>query len=402
VTARRRGETRRALAAALVLGTTLAGTPSAAPVAVPPEPRFPGRAALDLAFRFASAIAADAKDRARAQEEVARDYAARGAFAEAERAAERIEGWRRGTALADVAAGRAAAGQPEEARRLLARAEQERAEAPGWQGARIEAHIASALAVLGEVDRAETMAAALAARDRQYGGRAVAVTAAGLARRGDREEALQRLATLGGDTDIDVAWSRTEAYLDVARRSDDDAAVRRRALDGARLSADGLPGWKKAEALVLVSREERGAGRMAEAREALRRAEAIVRALPATMPVKGRLLADLGRAWHEAGRSGEAREALSEAEETIAAAPVIDRPGLYATLAAARGAAEGPAAAHKLYERAIASAETLRNARPRALAAVSICRVLGREDVALDGGIRSRLEAILNGLADPW
>jgi tetratricopeptide (TPR) repeat protein len=355
-----------------------------------------------MAFRFASAITSDPKDRAMAQEQVARDYAARGAFSEAIAAAERIEGWRRGVAFAVVAADLVAASRADEARVLLARSERERAAAEDWQGARIEVHIATTLAVLGDLERAEALAARLATNDRQYGGRAEVVAAAALARRRQPQAALEKLAALDGDADMDVAWSRTEGYLEVAREAGKDPTWRDRALDAARRSADGLPGWKRGEALVLVAREMHRAGRTGAARDALRSATDIAQALPPTMPIRARLLAELGRGWAETGRVREARLSLRDAERTIPETSVIDGPALYAAVASARAAIGDRDAADRLYDRALTAAEDLRNARPRALAAVEICRALGREDGALDEAKRSRLERLLGGLGDPW
>jgi hypothetical protein len=371
-----------------------------------------GPEALDLAFRFASAIVSDDKDRARAQEEVVRGYAARGAFAEALAAASRIEGWRQGTAFADLAAALAGAGREEEARELVARAEQLRAATSGWQGVRIGAHVAAALGTLGEAERAASIAAGLVAHDRQYAGRAAAIAAGALARNGDPGAALQRLAPLDGDPDFEVAWWRTGGYLEVARHAGKDAAARDRALESARRSADGIAGWKSAEALVRVAEENVRAGgtpaarpdstRMGEARDALRRAEAIARSLPATMPVRARLLADVARGWMRTGVTRQARRLVREAEASVAETLRIDRPGLYATVAAAAAAAGDREAADRLFGRALEEAEGLRNARPRALAAVEICTVLGREGRMLDGTTRGRLERILGGLGEPW
>src|SRR4030095_4973989 len=64
----------------------------------------PGSEAFDWAFRFASAIHSDPKDMARAQQNVVDDLADAGRLDEAIVRAEKIEGWRRGAAFADLAA----------------------------------------------------------------------------------------------------------------------------------------------------------------------------------------------------------------------------------------------------------------------------------------------------------
>jgi hypothetical protein len=81
-----------------------------APVARASEERSvaapPGVAALDQAFRFASAIRSDPKDRALSQEAVIRAYVAAGALdAGAARAGE-VSGWRQGLGRARACARR--------------------------------------------------------------------------------------------------------------------------------------------------------------------------------------------------------------------------------------------------------------------------------------------------------
>src|SRR5262245_43691773 len=75
----------------------------------------PDLPALDYAFRFASAIAKDPKDRAKAQELAVAEFAAAGALDEAIRRADQIEGWRRGAVYADLATALAGMGRKEEA-----------------------------------------------------------------------------------------------------------------------------------------------------------------------------------------------------------------------------------------------------------------------------------------------
>ena len=59
-------------------------------------------------------------------------------------------------------------------------------------------------------------------------------------------------------------------------------------------------------------------------------------------------------------------------------------------------------AARRLFGLAVDSAEGLVNARPRALAVVAICRSMAQQRVALDDGLRSRLDALHDGLGTPW
>ena len=99
--------------------------------------------ALDWAFRFASAIVSDPKDMGKAQAAVVWDYATLGDWREATDAADRVEGWRRGTSYADLAMALAKAGRKDEARALVEKAERfrqtvDRVAEPAHRGARRE------------------------------------------------------------------------------------------------------------------------------------------------------------------------------------------------------------------------------------------------------------------------
>jgi hypothetical protein len=113
-------------------------------------------------------------------------------------------------------------------------------------------------------------------------------------------------------------------------------------------------------------------------------------------------MAQVAQGWAEAGEKSRARTLLLEAEPAAAKAFDIDRPGAYARLASAWRALGDTKQANRLTALAISSAESLRNARPRALSAVDICRSLGRDGVEPDPGTRGRLELLLANLKDPW
>jgi tetratricopeptide (TPR) repeat protein len=366
-------------------------------------PVSPGLEALDYAFRFASAIASDPKDRAKAQELAIGEYLAIGAVDEALRRAEAIEGWRRGLVYADLAAILARQGRSDEARGLVARAEEIRAAAAGWEGSRIAAHVAQALAMLGETERLGGIASDLAQGDPlQYAGRAAATLATGDAVRGDFDQAMRRMASLEESDDLEGLWWRTAGFLAVARQDTLPRARRLRALDAARRSAEGLPGWKRAEALGRIAEEFARLDRPGRARESLRAAEAIVMPIESGHSEKAALLANLARAWARAGERERALDLLGQAEPLVAGALNIDQPGIYANIASGHRQIGGTTGAGRLYARALEAAAALRNARPRALAVTAVCRQMGRHGVGLDGATRGRLDALLIGLGDPW
>lgn len=359
--------------------------------------------ALDWAFRFASAIVSDPKDMGKAQAAVAWDYATLGSWREATDAADRVEGWRRGTSYADLAMALAKAGRKDEARAMIEKAERFRQSVTGWQNPRIAAHVANAWAALGEFEKAEGLASAVALEDaQQYAGRTAATLASSRASQSDYDGAVAALDGLAGAKDVDDAWWRTVGYLDVARQTSFSRQEREKALAAARTAADSIPTWKKAEALESIADEYRKQRFTKEAREAVAEAERILVALPDTMPIKAPLLSNCARAWGELGKKQRARALLNRVEALAPTVQSIDRPAVYGNAASSFALLGDTASARRLYGVALDEAGSLVNARPRALAVVEICRSMGRAGLPLDAATSERLDTLYKGLKDPW
>lgn len=391
---------------ALPLLFAVATVSSAQELPEPPASPAPGaaarRQALDFAFRFASAIEADPKDQAKAQEAVVRDYAAAGLMDEAVRRAEEIKGWRRAAVTADLAVMLAGQGRAEEAKRLLAQAEEAGKAAGSWEGQRVTAHVAHAVGAMGDGERSRQIASDIASQDHQYAGRSMASMAAGHAAAGDFGKAMEELAKLDKETDFDATWWRTVGYLGVARQKGITPRQRRQALEAAHRSAAGISGWKRAEALESIAEDLRKAGETGEARRTVKEAEEIILPLPDTMPIKAPLMSNLARAWARLGDKDRARALLEQAEAKAPSTLVVDQPGIYANVASVYLTLDDTPQAMRMYDAALTAAEGLVNARPRALAVVDICRSLGRQGVTLSASMRARLDALLGGLRDPW
>jgi tetratricopeptide (TPR) repeat protein len=363
----------------------------------------PGLEAFDYAFRFASAILSDARDRALAQEAVVMDMASSGEIDEAVARVDRIDGWRRGTALADLAAILADQARGIEARSLLARAEEVRAATPGWQEKRIAAHIAASRAAGGDVAGALELAREVEAADgRQYSARLAASLAAAKAERGDVDGAMAMLGGIAGDTDVDAAWWRAKGFARVAAQQTLTGDQKSRALEAARRAAEGVPGFRRSDALVEVSDALRESGDRIGARETLILAERITDPLADTMPVKAPTMARIARSWALMGEGDRSRSLLKQATNVALSTITIDQPAILAAIGSAHGLAGDDEAAANAYSRALDVAESLVNARPRALALAEICRSLGRDRAALTDERRSRLNRLLGGLRDPW
>lgn len=362
-----------------------------------------GQEALDYAFRFATAIETDAKDRSKAQAIVVDDFASIGALSDALSFAEQVDGWRRGTALADIAALLARRGEIDRARQALAQAGEIAEATEGWEKHRIQAHIATALAALGDIDRSEAISRELAENDaRQYGARATATLAAAHAAVGGYDEGIGRLKVLDEAVDVDDTWWRTAGYLSVAKLDTLTQKQRLEALDLARKSAEQVPGWKQAEALSSIAEQYRLLEQPTAARKALKRAESVLLPIDEALPIRSPLLSNLGRAWAEFGDRKHAEEIVLLAEKAVGSSMPIERPGILANIATSWEAIGDRARAEQTIDQALTVTEGLVNARPRALAVVSICRTLGRHGVGLDSRSRERLDALYTGLGEPW
>jgi tetratricopeptide (TPR) repeat protein len=384
--------TARLAASALAISLVGASTSSSA-----------SRDAFDYAFKFASAIVSDPKDMSKAQEAVVWDLTSSGAWRDAEVSAAKVEGWRRGTAYADLATALAKAGRVDDARRMIAKAEAFRPTIEGWQNLRIASHIAAAYAALGENDKAKTLAVAVATEDtQQYGGMSTATVASGLASKGEFDGAAAELDRLKEGKDLDDAWWRTVGYVDMSRQKALTRDQRVKAITSARQAADGIPGWRRAEALESIADEFRKLGMPKQAKEAVADAQTILVALPDTLPIKAPLLSNCARSWAELGDAETARSLLVQVEALAPKVQPIERPVVYANAASSFAAMKDTVSAKRLYGQALEEAASLVNARPRALAVVEICRSIGKSGVGLDEPMRARLNALYAGLKDPW
>ena len=361
------------------------------------------RDAFDYAFKFASAIVSDPKDMGKAQEAVVWDLTSSGSWKDAEATAAKIEGWRRGTAYADLATALAKAGRVDDAKRMIAKAEAFRPTVEGWQNVRIASHVAAAYAALGEKDKAKTLAVAVATEDlQQYGGMSTATVASGMAAQGEFDGAAAELDRLKEGKDLDDAWWRTVGYVDMARQKSLTREQRVKSISAARQAAEDIPGWRKAEALESIADEFRKLGLPKEAKAAVASAQAILAALPDTMPIKAPLLSNCARSWAELGKNATARALLIQVESLAPKVQSIERPVVYANAASSFAAMKETAEARRLYALALQDAATLVNARPRALAVVEICRSIGKSGIGLDEPTRARLNDLYAGLKDPW
>jgi tetratricopeptide (TPR) repeat protein len=359
---------------------------------------------LDYAFRFASAIYNDDKDRAKAQQAVVRDYIELGEFDEASRRIPSIEGWRQAVVLADLGRAMAEAGRTDEARQAVVEARSLRKQITDFHGPRIDYHVAQAMAAMGDVEGANEIRGAVAEADRvQYLGRTVATRAMGYAREGEFDAAMEYLRNFEPDNSIDDPdWWRTQAYLEIAGMDQLPREQRLEAMGSARESLEAVRGARYSEGILAVAATSRALGEPVEVTsEVLDQGEAYVDRTPDNYPSKPYELTSLARVWTEIGRSERARALLKRAESIVPISQPIEQPAAFAWIACSYLLLDDTADSRRLYDRALAVAETLVNPRPRALALVAIGRSMGQQGVELSDPLRHRLDRALAGLKPP-
>jgi len=359
----------------------------------------PGLEALDYAFRFASAISSDDKDRAKAQAAVVKDLTELGAFEEASSRATVIEGWRRAVALAELAQALARSGHAADARRHVEESQRIRATITDWHGSRIDSHVAQALAALGEVDASRRLTEDLVATDKvQYLGQATVTQVKTYIAAGDFEAAMKLLRGVDVAEDYDLSWWQLQGYVEIGGASGLTRGQRLEALNAARELLDAVPDGRISQGLESIAEAYHAIGARQQAEEALTAAAAIVERIPDHYPEKPSELANLARAWSRIGVPDKARDLLRAAEPVASRSQPVEQPTLYAWVASSyllNGDAEE---ASRVWERALSVADTLANARPRALAYVAISRSMGQEGMPVPDSVRPRLDAALERL----
>ena len=369
---------------------------SAAPSTVPD--------ALVWAGRFADGLAGDAKDRERAQEAVVLDVAMLGHLDEASRRADRIEGWRRGVAYAEIAKMLAKRNRLPEARASLAKAEQVASGVEGWQGPRIESHVAQARALVDGMDAPAVTTGRLEQDDElQYRGLTAVLRATAHAAKGEFDPAMAQLTKASQETAIEVSWPMVQAYLDLARHPSLTPAQRSQTLDAARAAVSRIPEQiSRLDAMEALAEGYREAGLREPAVSVLAEFHAQVSSLSDATLLKAPFLAGEARSRARLGDRGSALEILADASRIGSSAYLVDRPAVLANVAAAYHVAGDSASAQATLDAALSTAEGLVNARPRALAFIEIGRVLARFDLPMSTPVRGRFERGLSGLKAPW
>lgn len=366
---------------------------------------------LDLLQRAFGAVSAmptepHRKNRARAQESVAKACLQLEQVQLAEQFARRIDDWRSGVCLADLAIHWLGKGQAAQALPLLTAAErvaeQAGSDAQGWRRDRVRARIGAAHLLLGDEKLARTYAAGAVAKD-------LVEFEATLARQSAVEAFADQLAAVDAVVatgEFDPICGALAVCVALCDRYHADAP-RRDELESRVLTAYAkLPPGVRLELVLQLVASAVKHGDLARAGRLLDRAEALLGT--ATFRAEDEL-GELARlaAWRgKVGETTRARKALVAAAaryyESVDRIVDIFRAGVLRELAVAYARIGDPAESLRLFRAAVEAGQQNPNSRPRAEDFAATCAAMAIEAIEPDAALLARLEQIQKGLGNPW
>lgn len=346
------------------------------------------------------------KNRSRAQESIVTACLQLEQAQLAEQFARRIDDWRSGVCLADLAIHWLGKGQTALAVPLLAAAdrvaEQAGNEPQAWRRDRVRARIGAAHLLLGDEKLARSYAAGADAKD-------LAEFEATLARTSGSEAFADQLAAVDAVVatgQFDPICGALAICVELCDRYHADAS-RRDELESRVLTAYAKlpPGVRLGLVLQLVESAVKH-GDHARAVRLLDRAEALLGA--ATLRVENELVEQARlAAWRgKAGERERARKALVAASARYyeSADRIVDiyRAGVLRELAVAYARLGDPGESLRVFRAAAEAGQQNPNSRPRAEDFAATCAAMAIEAIEPDAALLARLEQIQKGLGNPW
>ncbi len=362
------------------------------------------RSLLREGFDVASQIPVEphAKDRARAQEQVAQVCLDLGLMDEATECAGRMDGWRRCDVYALIGLKYAASGDAARARLMALRALDYPADIEDWAKDMVATQAARVYLMIGDEPRAlETMKGRAAAELAKF--EVARVASADAAQLDSHADAFDRgIATLN----FDLARSGIDGYSALLVRVIDDAPRRDRALKALEAAITGLPIdlQVSVNADLAVSLHEHG--QPALAAQFLNRAAELNKNttfLTQDLAPYGVIVAKARL------RTGDAAGARADLERLRAqydahSEEIVNLRRAQSLRALAEGfALIGDRDAAVRCQRDALEAGTINpNSRPRAEDLSATCASIALAGIEPDASIRQRIERARAGLADPW
>lgn len=359
---------------------------------------------LEEAFEVASLIPQPLhlNDRARAQQQVVSTMLELDQPIRVAGLVNRIPGWRRGDALADLAYHRATRGDRTDAAGFLALAERIAEDATDWMRDRIRVNAARTHALLGRDAVAAGMEVDIVPSE---DGVVDAVRAAGL----DRErleqtlQDYQRRIEVGG---FDLARNLLVAAVELYERFYDDAEVRERILRFVTDSWSKLPIDLRIARLldmadIAIAREDPDTARplVAQAAEIL---GGVQLTAEGAIPLVASIARRRGPLGETAAATSELASALVRFEQEKRTIIDMFRPEVLRPVAEAWMALGDEAAARRTYVLALEEGAANPNARPRAQDLSATLASMARHGLRPDESMTRRIREIREGLGDPW
>jgi hypothetical protein len=359
---------------------------------------------LDIAFESATAIPLKPhhKDRARAQEAVVTTCLELGQPQRALRCIERIDGWRRGAAYADLAFYCARHGYTAEAQGYLDLAGQVARGVEDWRRDNIRVRIARAHVWLGQERQARELEAGI---DPAEAGK----VAGARATRSDPESFDRQVTELDGlvaSGHFDTLRNALGSYADLYNRIYDDAARRAQVEERIKASWSTLPLFIRIDLLMKLADSAIAHSDQGKAIELVNEAQLLFDGaewlLERRIPLAGKLAEVRYRAGDTAKAQADAVAALAIFDTDGLQIVDIYRAGALRPLAEAFHSMGDTAAAIAVYTRAVEAGVANPNSRPRAEDLSATCGSMARNGVEPDAELWTRIRRVSAGLGPPW
>ena len=347
------------------------------------------------------------KSRCRAQEKVAATALQLDQPMRALRYTNAISNWRRGSCLADIGHYCVTHDAAEEGERYASLAaeivlSEDMADEQQWRRDRIRSKIARVYLELGREGDAQAVTVGL--EESQMGGliraQASSFTEA------DFDAQLERVDAIVASSQLDQVQNGLSLCVELYRRFYGSEELRDRSLEKLKTSWERVPAGLRIEQLMAMAEIAVEHDDAATAKTLYGEIEAVRAKFPMSPEYEISMAGRLAYLRHSFGETEEARKdinaALTRFEQEWERIGRVFRAGTIRPLAESLHRMGATDASLALFRRVVDIGADNKNARPRANDFNDTCLAMARLGVVPDKGLWSRLEAIRDGLQEPW
>lgn len=359
---------------------------------------------LQIAFETASRIPSNPhlKDRSRAQEEVIRVCLELDRIDMAEGWIPHIEGWRKGKALADLAAVHVERGLIDKAASCIDEASAVAAAEEDWRRDRIRARIAGVLARMGRSDKARAASLGLEDVEKEK----VELALAKSSPDASPEVLLLEVESLLHSESFDAKRNGLEVGRELYSTCFDDHEARTRVEAVLKPAIEEMPPFLRIAFRMDLAEAALNHGAAAAALVQLNGAWELIQNHhwnpEHRLPLSSRWAQLCRRAGGEEVAHDELNQILELYHEQRHTISDVWRSGALRPVAEAFQEMDAASKAAQVYRLALDEGSLNPNARPRALDLAAVCASMAKVGFAPDEAIWSRIEAIQKGLGAPW